>query len=208
MVVQWCPCSRAKTRQSNCYYTGERPPSGRRSGQWPARGPVRRGFAPRHTTLPHPPHGLPTFDGAVCNGRCNGRNGRRRLDGPLQVEQGWIDVHVRGQADVGMPHQLLSPSHRDTGPCQHGPESRSKCMQIDLPTAAVASSDPGPAAVGVKPSDQVGGEVEHPISSAASLDAPTKHGDKVGSKGDRVIPTVLCGCRVRRTTGIGPSRSR
>ena len=70
-------------------------------------------------------------------------------------------------------------------------------MQIDLPTAAVASSDPGPAAVGVKPSDQVGGEVEHPISSAASLDAPTKHGDKVGSKGDRVIPTVLCGCRAQ-----------
>jgi len=25
MVVQRCPCSRAKTRQSNCYYTGERP---------------------------------------------------------------------------------------------------------------------------------------------------------------------------------------
>src|SRR5208337_4540314 len=28
MVVQMCPCSRAKTRQSNCYYTGERPRGG------------------------------------------------------------------------------------------------------------------------------------------------------------------------------------
>ncbi len=70
-------------------------------------------------------------------------------------------------------------------------------MQVDLPTASVASSDPGPAAVGVKPADQVGGDVEHPIGSAASLDAPTKHHDKIGSKGDRVVSSVLCGCRAQ-----------
>ena len=27
-----------------------------------------------------------------------------RLDGSLQVEQGGVDVDLRGQADVGMPH--------------------------------------------------------------------------------------------------------
>ena len=70
-------------------------------------------------------------------------------------------------------------------------------MQIDLPTASVASSDPGPAAVGVKPPDQVGGDVEHPIGGAASLDAPTKHSDKIGSKWDRVVLAVFCGCRAQ-----------
>ena len=66
-----------------------------------------------------------------------------------------------------------------------------------MPTASVASSDPGPAAVGVEPTDQIGGDVEHPIGSAASLDATTKHGNKIGSKGDRVILPVLCGCRAQ-----------
>ena len=65
-------------------------------------------------------------------------------------------------------------------------------MQIDLPTAAVASSDPGPAAVGVKPSDQVGGDVKHPISSLC-LGWPDRsrnvspyflgHPDRIGPKG-------------------------
>ena len=96
-----------------------------------------------------------------------------------------------------MAHELLRRSHRHAGPCQHGPESRSKCMQIDLPTASVASSDPGPAAVSVEPTNQVGGDVEHPIGGAASLDAPTKHSDKIGSKWDRVVLAVFCGCRAQ-----------
>jgi len=70
-------------------------------------------------------------------------------------------------------------------------------MQIDLPLASVPVSDPGPAAVGVEPTDQVGGDVEHPVSRVASLDTPTKHHDKIDSKGDRVFTAVLCGCRAQ-----------
>ena len=39
--------------------------------------------------------------------------------------------------------------------------------------------------------DQVGGDLEYRVRRASSLDPPTKHQDKVGTKGDRVVLTVL-----------------
>lgn len=90
-----------------------------------------------------------------------------------------------------MPHQLLSGSHRDARPCQHAPERRSECMQVDLPAASIPSSDPGSAAVSMESADQVGGDIEYRVRRASSLDPPTKHQDKVETKGDRVVLTVL-----------------
>jgi hypothetical protein len=130
----------------------------------------------------------------MCNGRCNGSIGTKGLDRPLQVEQFRVGVNLHGQADVRMPHQLLSDAWGNTGPGQHRPKRHSQAVDIDDKAPIVPVSDSSSLAVGVKAADQGCRNVEHTVIRSASCDAKAQRGHQIGPQWDDAVLAVLDNC--------------